>query len=56
MLVMHTSSSSQSTFDGVDQRVSSLATESATEVIQIQTPHHGSTESTLLEPVNLQSG
>lgn len=53
MCVIHTSSGSQSTFDGVDQGVCSLAAESATEVIQIQTPHHGSTEATLLQPVNL---
>lgn len=50
---MLTSSSSQSTLEGVDQGVCSLATESATEVIQIQTPHHGSTKATLLQPVNL---
>lgn len=51
--LIRTSSSSQSTLDGVDQGVCSLATESATEVIQIQTPHHGSTKTTLLQPVNL---
>lgn len=53
---MRTSSSSQSTLEGVDQRVFSLATESATKVIQIQTPHHGSTKTTLLQPLNLKSG
>lgn len=51
---VRTSSSSQSTLDCVDQRVSSLAAESTTEVIQIQTPHHGPTKTTLLQPVNLQ--
>lgn len=50
---MLTSSSSQSALDGADQRVFSLATESAAEVIQIQTPHHGSTKTTLLQPLNL---
>ena len=53
VFLMRTGSSSQSTLDGVDQRVSSLATESATEIIQIQTPHHGSTETALLQPLNL---
>lgn len=53
MWFMLTSSSSQSTLDGVDQGVFSLATESATEVVQIQTPHHGSTETALLQPLNL---
>lgn len=53
MKFRRTSSSSQSTLEGVDQRVSSLAAESATEVIQIQTPYHGSTETTLLQPLNL---
>lgn len=48
-----TSSSSQSTLDGVDQGVFSLSTESATEVVHIQTPHHGSTETTLHQPLNL---
>lgn len=53
MCVIHTSSSSQSALDGVDQGVFSLATESTAEVVQIQTPHHGSTETTLLQPLDL---
>lgn len=53
---MRTSSSSQSTLDGVDQGVFSLATESATEVVHIQTPHHGSTIAVLLQPLSLLSG
>ena len=40
--------------DGVDQRVSALAAEGAAEVIQVQAPHHGSAELTLLQPINLQ--
>lgn len=48
-----TSSSSQSTLESVDQRIFSLATESSTEVIQVQSPHHGSSKTTLLQPLNL---
>ena len=43
----------QASLDGVDQRVFPLATEGSAEVIQVQTPDHGSTETTLLQPVNL---
>lgn len=53
---MRTSSNSQSTLESSDQGVFSLATESASEVIHIQGPHHGSAEHIVLQPLNLYSG
>lgn len=55
MCLVHTRPSAKASLQGVDQRVSSLATESASEVIQSQTPHHTSTETVLLKPLDLQS-
>ena len=51
-----TSSNSKAGLDGVDQRVFSLATESATEIVQVQTPNHSSSETALLQPLELYIG
>lgn len=48
-----TGSGSQSRFEGVDQWVSALSTEGSREVIQIQTPYHGSSEASVLQPLDL---
>lgn len=48
-----TLASSQATLDGVDQRVFALVAEGATEVIQVQRPHHSSSKVVFLQPVNL---
>lgn len=50
---MHTRPGSKAFLQGVDQGVSSLAAESAGEVIQSQTPHHTATETVLLQPLDL---
>lgn len=48
-----TLASSQATLDGADQRVPALLAESATEVIQVQRPHHSTSKVVFLQPVNL---
>lgn len=48
-----TLASSQATLNGVDQRVFALVAEGATEVIQVQRPHHSTSEVVFLQPVNL---
>ena len=53
MCVCVTSSSSQASLQGADQRELPLATEGSAEVIHVQTPDETSTETTLLQPLGL---